>query len=285
LDLLSLDREEISVGETEDRNLQALLDKVQRERGLDCRQYKVNFLKRRLAVRMRIRGAESYREYMRLLDDDEYTKLFQSLTINLSYFFRDETAFEAVRDKVLRTLIQEKAKGRSRLIRVWSAGCAGGEEPYSIAILFHELLGKDLKDWQVRIYATDLDTGTLEKARRGVYNEFSFRGVDPKYIARYFNPLSQGEYAVKPEVAALVRFERLDLIADSPPRRLDLILCRNVMIYFSREQQLRLLAIFHHSLRDGGYLVIGKTEVLMGAMAKLFKPLDLRERIYTRTAV
>lgn len=269
----------------EERGFVALLDKVRRERGLDCCQYKVNFLKRRLAVRLRARGVESYREYARLLDDEEYEKLFEALTINLSYFFRGETAFKALRAKVLKPLLQEKAKRGSRLIRVWSAGCASGEEPYSVAVLFHELLGKHLKDWQIRIHATDLDAGALEKARRGVYSEFSFRGVNPKYIAQYFTPLSQSEYAIKPEIAALVKFERRDLIADSPPRRLDLILCRNVMIYFSRQQQQRLLTIFHRTLNDEGYLMVGMTEVLMGATARLFKPLDLRERIYVKAAV
>ena len=273
------------MGEMEDRDLLAFLEKVRRERGLDCHQYKLNFLKRRLAVRLRARGVESYREYMRLLDDEEYEKLFEALTINLSYFFRDDTTFEALRDKVLRPLLQEKAEQGSRLVRVWSAGCAGGEEPYSVAILFHELLGGELQNWRIRILATDLDAGALERAKRGVYGEFSFRGVDPAYIARYFTRLSQREYAIKPEIAAMVKFERRDLIADPPPRRLDLILCRNVLIYFSREQQRRLLRAFHSALNDGGYLVIGKTEVLMGTAARLFKPLDLKERIYIKVPI
>ncbi|HIC94512.1 MAG TPA: protein-glutamate O-methyltransferase CheR [Anaerolineae bacterium] len=269
----------------EDRDLLALLEKVRRERGLDCRQYKINFLKRRLAVRLRARGVESYREYMRLLDEEEYEKLFEALTINLSYFFRDGTTFEALRDKVLRPLLREKAERGSRLIRVWSAGCAGGEEPYSVAILFHELLGGELKNWRVHILATDLDARALEKAKRGVYGEFSFRGMDPKYLRRYFVPLPQGEYAIKPQVVALVKFERRDLIADPPPRRLDLILCRNVLIYFTREQQEKLLHKFHHALNEGGYLLIGKTEVLMGTAARLFKPLDPKERIYIKAPI
>ncbi len=273
------------MGEMEERGFLALLDKVQRERSLDCHQYKVNFLKRRLAVRLRARGAESHREYMRLLDDEEYDKLFETLTINLSYFFRGGTSFEALRAKVLKPLLQEKARRGNRSVRIWSAGCAGGEEPYSIAILFHELLGKDLKRWQIRIHATDLDASALEKARRGVYGEFSFRGVNPKYIAQYFTHLSQSEYTIRPEVAALVKFERRDLIADPPPHRLDLILCRNVLIYFSREQQRRLLTAFHRTLNDGGYLMVGMTEVLMGATARLFDPLDLRERIYIKAVV
>ena len=120
------------MGEMEERGFVALLDKVQRERGLDCRQYKTNFLKRRLAVRLRARGVESYREYARLLDDAEYGKLFETLTINLSYFFRDKTTFEALREKALKPLIQEKARLGSRLIRVWSAGCPLSDREYSL---------------------------------------------------------------------------------------------------------------------------------------------------------
>ena len=269
----------------EDQDFHALLGKIKQERGLDGHQYKVNFLKRRLSVRLRARGVESYREYMRLLDDEEYEKLFEALTINLSYFFRDSTTFEALREKALKPLIQEKAKLGSRLIHIWSAGCAGGEEPYSVAILLDELLGADLGDWRVNIRATDLDAGALEKARRGIYGEFSFRGADPDYIRRYFIPLSDREYALKPEIKTMVRFKRHDLIADPPLRHLDLILCRNVLIYFSREQQETLLSDFHRALNDGGYLVIGKTEVLMRATARLIKPLDLRERIYVKAAV
>jgi len=265
-----------------DRAFRSLLKKIRRERGLDCSQYKPTFLKRRLAVRLRARGVESYREYMRLLDDEEYEKLFEALTINLSYFFRDGTTFEALRDKVLKPLLQEKARRGSRLVRVWSAGCASGEEPYSIAILFHELLGADLKNWYISIRATDLDARALAKAKRGIYGKFSFRGTDPGYIRRYFIPFSDREYALKPEIKAMVKFEQRDLITDPPPRCLDLIFCRNVLIYFSREQQERLFAIFHEALNERGYLVIGKTEVLMGATARLFRPLDVRERIYVK---
>ena len=268
-----------------DEGFDSLLRRIKHERGLDCHQYKANFLKRRLAVRMRARGVESYREYARLLDDEEYERLFDALTINLSFFFRDRTAFEALRDKVLRPLIRQKAGRGNRLIRVWSVGCASGQEPYSVAILFDELLGDELHDWQIRIHATDLDATAIEKAKRGVYRESSFRGADPVYTERYFTAVSPGEYAISPKVAAMVKFARHNLIGDPLARRLDLILCRNVLIYFSRELQEKLLSRFHSALNDEGCLVMGKTEILMGAAARLFKPLDLRERIYVKATV
>ncbi len=196
----------------EDQEFCTLLERIKRERGLDCRQYKVNFLKRRLAVRLRARGVESYREYARLLDDEEYEKLFEALTINLSYFLRDRTTFEALREKVLKPLIQER-----------------------------ESRGK-----------------------------------------RYFIPFSDREYSLQPEIKTLVQFEQHDLLADPPPRHLDLILCRNVLIYFSRQQQERLFAIFHEALNEGRYLVTDKTEILLPFASKLFKPLDWREHIYMK---
>ena len=170
---------------SEDRDLLALLDKVRRERGLDCRQYKISFLKRRLAVRLRARKVESYREYMRLLDDEEYKKLFEALTINLSYFFRDTSVFKALRDEVLEPLLRRKEEQGRLSLRIWSAGCASGEEPYSVAILLREILGKEIDRWRISLLATDLDVGALERAKRGVYGECSLRGVDPAYIARY----------------------------------------------------------------------------------------------------
>jgi len=269
----------------ERRFFDALLEKIKQERGLDCTQYKPGFLKRRLAVRMRARGVKTYREYMRLLDDAEYEKLFETLTINLSYFFRDASTFKTLREKVLKPLLREKAEFGNRVVRIWSAGCASGEEPYSVAILLYELLGKELKDWRIRILATDLDVGALEKAKKGIYSQFSLKGVNARCVERYFEPLPRGEYALKPEIIKMVKFEQHDLIADPPPRHLDLILCRNVLIYFSRQQQEKLLHAFHQALNKRGYLVIGKTEVLMGAATSLFKPLDLRERIYVKIPV
>ena len=276
----------VARGDVFEDDFLALLDKVRRERGFDGTQYKANFLQRRFAVRLRATKAGSYREYSRILDSDpaEYDRLFSALTINLTYFFRDETVFQAVRHAVLEPLIRERAGRGQRLIRVWSAGCATGEEPYSVAILFHELLGDDLKNWRIRIYATDLDAETLDKARRGIYSDFSFRGVDREYVERYFVH-NHGGYEIRPEIKALVRFERRDLLADPPPRRMSLILCRNVLIYFDREQHEQVFAAFHRALDKGGYLVLGKTEILTGAATELFEIVNLREHIYRKREV
>ena len=146
---------------TEDAEFVALLDKIRQERGLDCRQYKTTFLKRRFGVRMRARKVGSYLEYMNLLESDpqEFDELWRCLTINLSYFLRDATVFQALKERVLPALLEDKRQATDRRVRVWSAGCAGGEEPYSVAILFRELLGPVLGEWDITVLGTDFDFG------------------------------------------------------------------------------------------------------------------------------
>lgn len=261
-----------------------LLTKIRRERGLDCTQYKPSFLKRRLAVRLRARGVESYRTYARLLDDDEYDRLFDTLTINLTSFFRDATTFVALRDEVLQPMVRERNRPGRRQLQIWSAGCASGEEAYSLAILLRQLLGRQSADWQIRILGTDLDERRLDQARAGVYGPFSFRGTQWPDLDRCF--VTNGKsHSVVSDVKALVRFRRHDLIGEKPLGRFDLILCRNVLIYFTRPQQVRLYTTFHQTLRPGGVLVLGRTEILPAEVAGLFETVNLREHIYRKPGI
>ena len=261
-----------------------LLNKIRRERGLDCSQYKPSFLRRRLAVRLRARGVESYQAYARLLDDDEYDHLFDTLTINLTSFFRDATTFVALRDEVLQPIVRERNGQGRRHLQVWSAGCASGEEAYSLAILLQQLLGRQSVDWQIRILATDLDERRLDQARAGVYGPFSFRGTQWPDLDRFF--VANGKsHSVVPAVKALVRFRRHDLIGEKPLGRFDLILCRNVLIYFTRPQQVRLCTAFHRALKSNGVLVLGKTEILPSGVAGLFEAVNLREHIYRKSVI
>jgi chemotaxis protein methyltransferase CheR len=261
-----------------------LLNKIRRERGLDCRQYKPAFLERRLAVRLRARGVESYQAYARLLDDDEYDDLFGALTINLTRFFRDATTYAALRDEVLQPMFQERNGQGRRQFQAWSAGCASGEEAYSLAILLHQLLGRQSTDWQIRILGTDLDRRMLEQARSGIFGPFSFRGTQWPDLDRFFVAAERG-HAVVPEVMRWVRFRHHDLIREEPPGRFDLILCRNVLIYFTRPQQVRLCAAIHRALKSDGVLVLGKTEILPAEVAGLFETVNLREHIYRKSAI
>jgi len=264
-----------------DLALVSLLDKIRRERGLDCSHYKLSFIKRRLAVRLRARGVDSYQAYGQLLDDEEYDRLFDALTINFTCFFRDPSAFIVLRDEVLRPMLKTRAQRGWRRFSAWSAGCASGEEPYSLAILLHQLLGAQIKTWRIRILGTDLDEQVLERAQQGVYGPFSFRGTQWPDLDRFFEASDSG-CALIPEVKALVQFRRHDLMADPPPGQFDLILCRNVLIYFQRAQQVQICATFHRALKREGVLVLGKTEILPVEVASLFEAIEMRERIYRK---
>jgi chemotaxis methyl-accepting protein methylase len=258
-------------------SVQALLEQIRHERGIDLGSYKLSFLQRRLAMRLRARGCPDYTAYRQLLRHDpaEYGPLLDALTINLTRFFRDATAFQAIEEKLLPELL--------RRLRVWSAGCAAGEEAYSLAIILRECLGADLPRWRLEILATDLDGKALDKARQSLYDAFSFQGLAPRYqhwIDRYFTSGPQRQLAA--EVRGMVTFQQHDLIQDPPPPDLDLILCRNVLIYFDRPQQDRLYPAFHRALRADGFLVLGKAEIMPLAWSRHFVPLDRREHIYRR---
>lgn len=270
----------------QDRDLTALVEKIRRDRGFDGSLYKSSFLKRRLSVRMRARGMDSCRDYQALLDADadEYPRLMSALTINLSYFFRDGEVFLGIRDDILTPLIQQRAKA-SRRLAIWSAGCAGGEEPYSIAILLWELLGSDLERWRLQILATDIDDEALRQARSGQFTDFSFHGVGDEFLSPYFTR-QRDHHLIRPELKRLVTFRRHDLMSDNLPHAgpFDLILCRNVLIYFSRQQQARVLSTLHRALGPGGYLVMGQTEIPLLSTANLFRVTNPRLHIYAKSA-
>jgi len=266
----------------EEQQFIALKAKILKDRGLDFGQYKPNYLKRRIAVRMRAHGVESYREYMKILDSDtlEYNKLMDCLTINVTQFFRDPATFEALEKVVLPQLVSDKQNRKSRVIRAWSAGCASGEEPFSLAILLSEVLGNKLRDFTVSIYATDIDEESLKKAERGEYEGLSMEGLKKEYLDRYFT--YAGRYKIKDEIKRSVRFKRHDLISEKALTHFDIILCRNALIYFSRDMQEKLFTQFHQGLNKEGYLVIGKTETLTVEAMKMFRAVDVRERIYQK---
>jgi chemotaxis protein methyltransferase CheR len=261
-----------------------LIEKITRERGFQCSSYKDKCLRRRIAVRMRARGASGCAEYSAILDSDahEYDRLMRSLTVNVTKFFRNWETYSAVSEKIVPALMD----GRQREVRVWSAGCATGEEPMSIAILMHRhaagVNGLDLLD-SVSIVGTDIDRTCLDHAERGVYQESALGDTPPDIRDEYFREAS-GFVTVLPEARRLVRYGQADLLhfrapVDSP----HLILCRNVVIYFERAAQDALFAHFYETLAPGGYLVLGKVETLLGPTRALFRPVNARERIFQKT--
>jgi chemotaxis protein methyltransferase CheR len=267
---------------TDDAGFLALNQKISRERGFGCSSYKEKCLRRRIAVRMRARGVHTYDEYARLLDQDaaEYEKLLDALTINVTKLFRNWETYEAVSRLVVPPLwaLPEKS------IRVWSAGCSSGEEPYSIAALFlnhAQAIGEAARASRVAVLGTDIDRASLEAARRGSYEQAAFADTPEELRRRYFT--AGWPATVVPELRSLVSFERRDLLAEPPPPGgHHLVVCRNVVIYFDRPTQEALFERFHAALLPGGYLVLGKVETLLGRARTLFAPVDSRERIFRR---
>lgn len=259
----------------------ALLDKIARERGFVCTSYKEKCLRRRIAVRLRARGVNTYRAYAGLLDSDrhEYDKLLDALTINVTKLFRNWETFAALS----RTAIPSLWALPAPALRIWSAGCASGEEAYSLAVLFHRhacSVGDRGRVGRAQVMGTDIDRQSLAAAERGIFQEPAFADTPPDIRAAYFAHQAPG--AVEASVRAMVRFARHDLLRDPAPPDQHLIACRNVIIYFDRDTQERLFAGFHNALVPGGILVLGKVETLLGPSRALFTPIDARERIFQR---
>ena len=255
--------------------------KIAADRGFGCASYKDKCLRRRIAVRMRARGVHTYADYARVLDDDhaEYDKLLDALTINVTKLFRNWETYSVLRDRVVPMLWALPEP----VLRVWSAGCSSGEEPYSLAALFHEhamRLGQgSLVERRVQVLGSDIDARSLDAAERGTFEESDFTDTPDELRRRYFAPAPP--FTIAPDVRRMVRFERRDLLAEAPPvGPHHLICCRNVLIYFDRETQERLFQKFRDALAPTGILVLGKVETLLGAARHRFAALDGRERIF-----
>lgn len=264
-----------------DAGFAALTAKIARERGFGCASYKEKCLRRRIAVRMRASGVHTYGDYADVLDADgaEYEKLLDALTINVTKLFRNWETYAAMAEKVVSVLWERDLP----TIDVWSAGCSSGEEPCSLAALFHRhaertnTLGALAS--RLHVLGSDIDARCLAAAERGAFEEGDFADTPDDVRRRYFD--ARAPFSIIPEVRRLVRFERRDLLTEeTPPGAHHLICCRNVLIYFDRETQERLFDQFHRALAPGGFLVLGKVETLLGAARSRFAAVDARERIY-----
>lgn len=266
----------------DDAEFRALMDKITRDRGFQCSSYKDKCLRRRIAVRIRARGASGCAEYSGMLDRDphEYERLMRSLTVNVTKFFRNWETYSAIDQKVVPALMERD----DRDVRVWSAGCSSGEEPYSLAILMHRHAATSGRAGlgSVSIVGTDVDADCLEEAERAIYKE-SALGDTPADLREEYFPQIAGMHTMLPEVRKLVRFELRDLLHFQPPfEAAHLIVCRNVIIYLERAAQDALFAHFHETLAPGGFLVLGKVETLLGDARGLFSPVNARERIFRK---
>lgn len=267
----------------DDQGFRTLKRRILLDRGLDCEQYKAAYLKRRIGVRLRATGAGDYIEYVRILrrDPEEYTRLLDELTINVTQFFRDADVFGRIAGSVIPEIIETKRQSGRKSIRAWSAGCSSGEEPYSLAILLLEALKGEAALWNVHVVGSDIDKGSLVKARAARYGEVSMpEGIDPGRYFSFEENDSGGAWLVNEEVRGLVRFERGDILEAGGRRHNDLVLCRNVLIYFAREVQGRVVRSLAASMQPDGFMVLGKSETLGQDVARMFRQVFPRERIY-----
>ena len=264
-----------------ERELQAVLHDLRVLRGVDFTSYRMPMIERRLQRRMAATGSADLPAYRRYLGqhEEEQAELLRAFLIKVTEFFRDEELYSYLGDRLLPRLVLE-AQQHDAELRLWSAGCATGQEAYSLAILLAEQLGNELERAGVRIFATDLDASAIEFARSGVYPRTAVEHLPPELLERYFNR-TDGEFEVSKRIRSMVIFGEHDLVQRAPFPHIDLVLCRNVLMYFTTELQRRALHLFAFALRDGGALVLGKSESL-NPLPEYFEPEQAHLRIYRR---
>ena len=261
-------------------DLEEILRKIRETRNFDFRNYKRPTLLRRIQRRMQDRGKRTVREYGALLDRDaaEFDALLGSMFIKVTSFFRDPEVWQELSSKAIPQMLSEKRPGEE--IRVWSAGCATGEEAFSAAIVLAEAMGPSFGNQDVKIFGTDVDEKAIAHARKGQYARDQVESVSKKALAEWFIEEGDG-YAVRKELRRSVIFGINNLVSDAPISRLDLLICRNVFIYLDAALQKRVLSRFHYALRQHGILMLGKSELIPFA-ARVYEPIDLARRIYRK---
>jgi two-component system CheB/CheR fusion protein len=265
-----------------DPKFENLLIYLRQSRGFDFTGYKRSTLMRRVRKRMQSLNIENFEEYLDYLEvyPEEFNYLFNTILINVTAFFRDSSAWEYLAEEILPNLIRNK--NTSDQIRIWSAGCASGEEAYTLAMLMAEILGAEEFRQRVKIYATDVDEEALNQARQATYSAKDVQAVSDELRQKYFEIVGN-RYVFRQDLRRSVIFGRHDLLQDAPISRLDLLVSRNTLMYFNSETQGRILARFHFALNDTGYLFLGKAEMLL-MHSSLFTPIDLKNRIFSKVS-
>jgi two-component system, chemotaxis family, CheB/CheR fusion protein len=270
--------------DTTDRSFEALLTFLKTHRGFDFTGYRRNSLKRRTRRRMQIAAVETYDEYRDYLEvhPEEFALLFDTILINVTSFFRDEAAWQFLASDIVPGIVKDRSPADE--IRVWSAGCASGEEPYSLAMLLSEALAARAGGGQarpgVKIYATDVDGDALAQARQATYTAEDVAAVPGHLRDKYLEPVGS-RYAMCSELRRMVIFGRHDLAHDAPISNLDMLVCRNTLIYFNAEMQRQILGRFHFALKEEGVLFLGQAEMLL-THTHLFRPVEIKHRIFGR---
>lgn len=268
--------------EIQNQAFEALLDYLKHSNLYDLTGYKRSSLMRRFQHRMRSINIDSYQQYLEYLQThgNEYLSLLDDVLINLTGFFRDLNAWGYLAAEVVPKIIASKQPDEP--IRIWSAGCASGQESYSLLIVLAEALGLEACLQRVKCFATDADKAAIWQARQGIYSELEVASVPTHLRTKYFKQTEKG-FIFHSQLRQRVVFAEHNLLQDAPISKLDLLLCRNVMIYFNVQTQLAVLTRFHFALKDTGFLFLGKAEALINRR-QIFQPISLRHRIYAKNA-
>jgi two-component system, chemotaxis family, CheB/CheR fusion protein len=276
------DEAQVAGTDETDPEFRALLEKLSSQNNFDFREYKEPSLARRIRNRMSQAHINSYAVYARYLDEsrDERVALFNAILINVTDFFRDPDSWATLEEEVFPRMLAEAAE--SRTLRVWCAGCSSGEEPYSVAMLLAERLGYNAGSYSVKIYGTDIDEDALASARHALYRVDQMKNIPDRLIDRHFTRDGQF-YRVRRDIRRWCIFGSHNLTQAPPLSHIDLLICRNVLIYFTSELQERIVSRFHYAVREEGFLFLGRSESLL-ARSKLFTPVHLKWRIFQRMA-
>ncbi len=268
-----------------DEAFEILKGTIQDTLGFFPERYKERPLKRRIAVRMRHVKTDSYMEYARILkeNEEEQKMLHKALTINVSKFFRNRATFQKISDEILPRILKEY-QGSDEMVTVWCAGCATGEEVYTMAMLIDHYLREEQLEIPFTVFGTDIDVDSLQHAEKGCYRKEAFDEMPEQFYERYFD--KHERCCIRKEAKSHAEFLRLDLEEEHAALMdLDLILFRNVLIYMQREFQEKVLLLIHKRLNKRGFLVLGKVEMLTGGSKNLFTIVDSRERIYRKCQI
>lgn len=265
-----------------DPELENLLQYIKSNRGFDFSGYKRASLSRRIRKRMQTINVENYINYLDYLEvhPNEFVELFNTILINVTSFFREPKAWEYIANEIIPQIVNKETFNKP--IRIWSAGCASGEETYTIAILLAEALGMEKYSQWVKVFATDVDMEALSHARHASYSSKEIQNIPSEILEKYFEPVNS-HFSIKKELRRGVIFGRHDLVQDAPISKIDLLICRNTLMYFNSETQSKILDRFHFALNSGGFLFMGKAEMLF-SRNHLFSALDLRQRVFTKLA-
>ncbi|MEN6333163.1 MAG: chemotaxis protein CheB, partial [Phycisphaerales bacterium] len=263
--------------------LQKIFMLIRNGTGHDFSHYKRSTIQRRIARRLAVHQIEDLNTYVKLLQEssDEVHTLAKEMLITVTNFFRDADAFDALKETVISPLVQQRSPDVP--VRIWVPACATGEEAYSIAIMVHEEMESAQRRHNVQIFATDLDEESIEVARRGQYPKSIAGDVSPIRLKRYFIE-ENNHYKIKNGIREMLVFAKHNLIKDAPFSRLDLISCRNVLIYMDTTLQKKLIPMFHYTLNRNGYLFLGESESI-GTFADLFAPIDAKHKVFKRKPV